>query len=360
MSALSLPLIAVAAPPADAASQAGDPTPPWLKPPDPLEVTAGPVVDPAGELGSAFVARAIALRSASLSVGSTSSLNGYTLPVTLQVQPLLLSAKARSAAGSDNLLVRDLLQSTLAAQYVPLIVRRPSGQQTGVSTSADRTGSVTYTLPLLGTASEKEYTDAIKRAGNDLRRTILHPTIEQDEAAAQQARDQIAVEAARFSLQTSAAFGWDTRPDKPDSVNAGFTASWILTPTPVLLQPVHSAWVFNASLADTWYESAGGIASFSKFSGTAGLDYQSASGPTISLVPAWDHYSAAAGYAVIVGATTGNRRDDFTVKEAVTLKFKAGNIPGKLQLAVAEKHLGTSLHDVGINVAVSLKLPGFK
>ncbi|HEY6324547.1 MAG TPA: hypothetical protein VJA16_23625, partial [Thermoanaerobaculia bacterium] len=129
-----------------------------------LEFSKAPLTDAPNDPGSAFVARAIADRSWSVTLGSSSTLDGYTFPATLQVLPFLWSSTSIANADQAVGLERLLLQSSVAVKYVPLVVRRTPGTKTGTDTSSDRKGSITYSLPLLGTARVQRYHDFIHAA----------------------------------------------------------------------------------------------------------------------------------------------------------------------------------------------------
>ncbi|HXO29553.1 MAG TPA: hypothetical protein VOA80_19540 [Thermoanaerobaculia bacterium] len=325
-----------------------------------LDFSKAPLIDAPNDPGSAFVARAIADRSWSVTLGNSSTLDGYTFPATLQVLPFLWSSTSIADADQAAGLMRLLLQSSVAVKYVPLVVRRTPGTKTGTDTSSDRKGSITYSLPLLGTARVQRYHDFIHAALDDVtlaaRREGRHVTPEELAAAATKARDraaQVAEEYSRFSLVGSAGFGWDTRQDKPNSFNAGLTGTKVLTPVSEIKKPSHYTWILNASAVEAWFQSVSVTPSFSRFSGSLGVDFQLPAGVMFSLVPNLDHYSDG-GYAAILGFANTTRHDDVTLKEVVTLKIPGGN---KVALSVSEEHLGTSDHDVAVNFGVSYKLP---
>ncbi len=295
-----------------------------------------------------------------MTLGSSSTLDGYTFPATLQVLPFLWSSASIVHADQAVGLERLLLQSSVAVKYVPLVVRRTPGTKTGTDTSSDRKGSITYSLPLLGTAPIQSYSKAIRAAiQKEITKAIqaagpgasVKPV---DLAtAATKARDQVAAEYSQFSLLASAGFGWDTRQDKPNSFNAGLTGTKVLTPVSEIVKPSHYTWILNASAVEAWFQSVSVTPAFSRFSGSLGVDFQLPSGVIFSLVPNLDHYSDG-GYAAILGFANTTRHDDVTLKEAVTFKIAGGN---KVALSVSEEHLGTSDHDVAINLAVNYKLP---
>jgi hypothetical protein len=338
-----------------------------------LDFSKAPLTDAANDPGSAFVARAIADRSWSVTLGSSSTLDAYTFPATLQLLPFLWSSKSIADADEDvraetfSQRLKGLLrESSIAVKYVPLVVRRTPGTKTGTDTSSDRKGSITYSLQLLGTAPIQSYSMAIRAAiqkeitkettaagpGASLNRKDL-------EKAVNAARDRIAAEYSQFSLLASAGFGWDTRQDKPNSFNAGLTGTKVLTPVseivkPCPLKPCHYTWILNASAVEAWFQNVSVTPSFSRFSGSLGLDFQLPSGVIFSLVPNLDHYSDG-GYAAILGFANTTRHDDVTLKEAVTFKISTGG--NKVALSVSEEHLGTGNHDVAINLAVNYKLP---
>jgi hypothetical protein len=322
-----------------------------------LDFSKAPLTDAPNDPGAAFVARAIADRSWSVTLGSSSTLDAYTFPATLQVLPFLWSstsiAKADEAVGFDRL----LRESSVAVKYVPLVVKRTPGTKTGTDTSSDRKGSLTYSLQLLGTPRVQRYHDFIHAAVVKATQVAVgenrNVTPDELKNAATKARDQVAAEYSQFSLLASAGFGWDTRQDKPNSFNAGLTASQVLTPVSEILKPLHYTWILNASAVEAWFQSVSVTPSFSRFSGSLGVDFQLPAGVIFSLVPNLDHYSDG-GYTAILGFANTTRHDDVTLKEAVTFKIPGGN---KVALSVSEEHLGTNNHDVAINLAVNYKLP---
>jgi hypothetical protein len=322
-----------------------------------FDFSKAPQIDAPNDPGSAFVARAIADRSWSVTLGSSGTLDGYTFPATLQVLPFLWSSTSIADADKASGLMRLLLQSSVAVKYVPLVVRRTPGTKTGTDTSSDRKGSITYSLPLLGTARVQRYHDFIHATVDAVSKAAVregrHVTPEELKKAATDARDKVAAEYSQFSLLASGGFGWDTRQDKPNSFNAGLTSTQILTPLSEILKPTHYTWILNASAVEAWFQSVSVTPSFSRFSGSLGVDFQLPIGVIFSLVPNLDHYSDG-GYAAILGFANTTRHDDVTLKEVVTFKIPNGN---KVALSVSEEHLGTNNHDVAVNVAVNYKLP---
>jgi hypothetical protein len=317
-----------------------------------LDFSRAALTDLPNDPGGAFVARAIVDRSWSVTLGSSSTLDGYTFPVNLQLMPFLWSPESLVNADNASGLMRLLLQSSVTVKYVPLVVKRPPGQKTGTDTSSDRKGSITYSLPLLGSVPAQKYTDVIRKAIEAA--TKAHPSNAAEFAkAATAAREKIKAEYTQFTLLGTAGFGWDTRQDKPNSFNAGLIGSKVLTPVSEVLNPSHDILTLNTSAVETWFQAVGTAPAFSRFSGGIGLDLLLPAGIMLSLAPNWDHYSDG-GYAVILGFANTTRRDDVTLKETVTFKIPNGN---KLALSVSEEHLGTSDHDVAINLGVNYKLP---
>jgi hypothetical protein len=320
-----------------------------------FELLAAPSLSPDSQTG-AISPRGVIQRSWTLVLANSSSLTGYKFPVALQ-----LGSSATAPKCNENRDLNLFMKSTLALQYVPLIVQRPQGQTTGISTTSDRKGSATYTLPLLGVGTVEDAASAIDQEIRKRLQALIDSfpdpkTAPFTEAEKNQilnlAKEARAAAFSRLSLNAVLAYNWDTRSNMPNSANLAFNGTKALSVIDAKT-PDKPDWILNGTAAGTWFGRAGAVGAYSKLTASAGLDRSLPQQFVVSVLPSWDRYEGSA-FPGIMGLSDRRRRDDFSIKEALTLKVAGSN---QIAFSISEVHVGTRDHDVAVGVNFNYKLP---
>lgn len=322
---------------------------------DQLQLLAAPSLSPDSQTG-AIIPRGLIQRSWTLVLANSSTLSGYKFPVALQ-----LGSSAAAPKCTEDRNLNRFMKSTLALQYVPVILQRPQGQTTGIRTTADRKGSATYTLPLLGVGTVEDAASAIDQEIRKRLQSLLDSfpgpknrifTKAEADQIVNLAKEARATVFSRLSLNAVLAYNWDTRSDMPNSANLAFNGTKALSVIDAKT-PDKPDWLLNGSLAGTWFGKAGLVGAYSKLTASVGLDRSLPQQFVVSVLPSWDRYEGSA-FPGITGLSDRRRRDDFTIKEALTLKVTGGN---QIAFSISEVHLGTSDRDVAVGVNFNYKLP---
>lgn len=317
-----------------------------------------PVTRTTGGQGTAFVASAIADRSWSLTSSALRTSSGYKVPLDLQIAPFLLSSALITEDQTGHPVRSAFLQSTIEIQYAPLVFKHRSGGRSGYSTTPDQFGSISFSLPLLGTAPIQAFTDSIRsHLSTVLGRTpstrpFTPKEVQDIIGAAIKARKETAAQYSRFSLQATAEYDWDRQTGTPDSYSAGLVASKVLTPMAVVLANSGPVWKLDLTTNETFYQSTPLLPSFSKISASPGISLNLPNDLTLSFVPTWDYYTDA-NTAKALGFVDAVRQNDITFKVAASYPVFKGKLAG----SISELHLGTTEHTTAYNVSFNRKLP---
>jgi hypothetical protein len=251
---------------------------------------------------------------ASLTLGSTSSLGNYKFPFTLELPVFPLAHDLKSP----------LRRYRFSVKYDPLLVQRPAGQLTGISSVAERKGSLTLSYQLKGPPP-------------GTKPTSTQPTGTKDH---------------ELNLKAKVGYDWDTREGKPSSLDA------ILDASEVWIKPLDL--IVNGSLGETRFVSTQAAPSYSKLNikisaSTKVFPKRLMSVASLSAELSRDQYSGS-GFAGIEGITDKSRHTDYSLKEVLAYKINQNHA---VRISVAEPHLGTRDHDLvlGVELGVNLAWP---
>lgn len=284
---------------------------------EPQQNLATPSLTSDASADSAAIENAFAGRGLSLTLDSTSSLGNYKFPVAIEL-PMLPWVRVDPKVTRYRVL--DPRRYRFSVKYDPLVVQRPAGHLTGLSSAAERKGSLVISDQLKG-----------ELVGDD-----KHPPHE-------------------LNLKAKAGYDWDTRDGKPSSLDAALDASKIwLTSLDLDL---------NASLGETWYTRTSTASPYTKLNSklslaTDILPKKLDNRVSLSAELSRDDYSGP-GFAGIDNVTDKSRHTDYNLKEVLQyniLKNKDQATGHVIRISFTEAHVGTRDHDLVLGAELGINL----
>jgi hypothetical protein len=291
-------------------------------------------------------------RAPTLTLGGAGKPHGFNFPLTAKFDPFYWpTASTASSATAESALRATLLDSSLTVQANGILIPK-SGWK----------GSLTYQVPLpVGKPGSCQSTAATveRRVDQELQQRADLGTAAVTDAEKMNQLIVVAAavtdkEASRPSLSATVGYGWDARPNMPNSKSAqliaekpfGGTVGPDATGQGIVPKLI-------GTIGATGYDRVSPTISFSKLTGSLDLQAKLDS-YLLTLTPTWDRYSGS-GFATFLHFSDRTRRDDLTLKAAFAVSV---DLPwtDQFAFAVSEEHLGTAERDTAFTFTLKLDL----